>query len=210
MTPQQLATAAGCRIERAGKWLPAIEAAMSRYHIESPMVQAAFIAQVAHESARLSSLEEGLNYSQAGLLATFGKRFTSSEAFQYARQPQRIANRVYANRMGNGPEDSGDGWKYRGRGLLQLTGKDNYRKGEEALGLPLLDDPDLLFEMKNAADSAAWIFWRSGAIPLAEAGDFDGVSDVINLGRKTAKEGDSVGYADRLALYRGAVKALLV
>ena len=111
--------------EDVTKYYDAFIRVFDEYEINTPKRQAAFIAQVAHESGQLRHVVENLNYSAQGLLKIFKKYFTSVLAQEYARQPQRIANRVYANRMGNGPESSGDGWKHRGRGLIQLTGKNN-------------------------------------------------------------------------------------
>ena len=208
MTAEQLARAIKCQIGRAEKWLPHLSAAMARFHIDTPDRQAAFLAQIAHESLRLSVLEENLNYSAEALQKLFGRYFTPQEARLYARRPEQIANRIYSNRMGNGPESSGDGWRYRGRGPIQITGKNNYAACGQALGLDFVAHPELLVIPSNGALAAGWYWSRVGANGYADRGDFDGVSDLINLGRKTERVGDSIGYADRLAIYKSAHAAL--
>lgn len=201
--------ATGCNSVRAVQWTPALWTAMTRFKINTPLRQAAFLSQLGHESAGLSVLEENLNYSKDGLRRIFGKYFpTDSIAAQYARQPQKIANLVYANRMGNGPESSGDGWKFRGRGPLQVTGKDNYTWLSKEIGIDLLSDPGKLCD-PLIGSAAAGLFWtRNNINEFADKGDFDGVCDKVNLGRKTEKIGDAIGYAHRKALYDAALKAL--
>ena len=145
LTAEQIAKACGCRIERANKWHLPLNDAMAEYGITTPARQAAFLAQVAHESARLGVLEENLNYSAEGLVKVFPRHFpTLKAAALYARQPEKIASKVYANRLGNGDEESGEGWLYRGRGLIQITGADNYRACGTALGLDLIASPEKL------------------------------------------------------------------
>ena len=127
------------------------------YEINTPERMAAFIAQVAHESGQLTAVKENLNYSADGLMRIFKKYFTPALAAQYARKPEKIASRVYANRMGNGPEESGDGWKYRGRGLIQLTGKDNYTKFAADMEMTLDEAVEYLETPEGAMESAACI-----------------------------------------------------
>jgi putative chitinase len=123
----------------ADRVIPALDAAMQRFQIDAPARRAAFLAQLAHESGQLQRWTENLNYGWQGLLKTFSKYFrTEAEARNLERKPERIANRVYGGRMGNGDEASGDGWRYRGRGPIQLTGKDNYRICGTAIGVDLL------------------------------------------------------------------------
>lgn len=136
---------------------------MAMYGIESTKQKAAFIAQVAHESNYLSVVTENLNYSANGLLSTFKKYFTADQAADYARQPERIANRVYANRIGNGDESCGDGWRFRGRGLIQITGRENYSRCEKALKIGLLNNPDLLATPEYAVQSACW-WWQNAKL----------------------------------------------
>ena len=161
---------------------------------------AMFLAQVAHESGGLLHVSENLNYSAEALLACFPSHFDSDTAEDYARQPERIADCCYADRMGNGNEASGDGWSYRGRGLIQITGRANYAACGAALGLDLIAHPELLETPANAALSAAW-FWAShGCNGLADAGDFVGITKRINGGVN--------GLADRQAYLARAQSVL--
>ncbi len=196
MNSEQLAQASKCTPARAEDWLPSLSSAMTRFAINTPHRMAAFIAQVSHESARFTQLEEDLDYSAKALLDTFEEHFTPSEAQRYARKPQAIANRVYANRMGNGDEASGDGWMYRGRGLIQITGKDNYRACGDGLGVNLLVKPELLLLKEYAALSAGWYWATHKCNELADHGDFAAITRAINGGLN--------GQADRLALYESA------
>src|ERR1041385_1279298 len=126
------------RAPEVAAWSRVLDRAMEEFSIDTPLRKAAFLAQVAYESSELRRLVENLNYSAAGLRSTWPKRFPSDAlARAYARQPERIANYVYANRLGNGDVASGDGWRFRGRGLLQVTGRSNYTAVGAALGLPL-------------------------------------------------------------------------
>ena len=160
---------------------------MTRFEINTPNRIAAFIAQLAHESGDFRYTEENLNYSWAGLRKTWPGKFTTDAfAEQYHRQPERIANVVYAGRYGNGAEASGDGWKYRGRGLIQLTFHDNYVAYSRAISEPsLMSAPSPVAQPRHAALSACW-FWHShGLNPIADAGDqagFNQISLKINGG----------------------------
>src|SRR5512135_482328 len=120
-------TELGVTAARADRYLPDLQALLPQHGIDTPLRVAHFLAQVLHESGLLRIVEENLNYSAEGLRRVFPKYFTAAQAQGYARQPQAIANRVYGSRLGNGDEASGDGYRYRGRGLIQLTGKANYR-----------------------------------------------------------------------------------
>ena len=186
-------------------WLEALNDNLDKWGINTPIRKAAFLAQCAHESGGFSIMEENLNYSDAGLKKIFGKYFPSDAlAAVYARKPEKIANRVYANRMGNGDEASGDGWKYKGRGIIQLTGKDNYTAASKAIyNSSLLEEcPWFVAERPDVAVQVACWFWRSNDInEFADVEDVDGVSDKINRGRKTAAYGDSIGFKDRLEYY---------
>ncbi len=199
MTPAQLAKAAGCSVAMSVKWVLPLSKGMDKFNINTPARQAAFIAQVSHESGRLEKVEECLSYSAEALLATFPRHFTPATAQQYARKPQAIANRVYASRMGNGAEIKGDGWKYRGRGLIQITGLDNYKACGVATGLSLVANPDLLLGVNEAAVSAAWFWSSNGCNELADRDDFAGITKRINGGLN--------GQADRLALFAQAETA---
>ena len=166
---------------------------LNEFSITTPLRIAAFIAQTAHESAGYSLFLENLNYSAPALLATWPSRFTAATAAQYAHQPEKIANFVYANRGGNGSVASGDGWKYRGRGVIQITFHDNYKVCGAALKLDLLTNPDLLLQPFPAFRSGGW-FWNSRNLnALADAGDFLGITKAINGGVN--------GLADRQAYY---------
>jgi len=161
----------------------ALDAAMRRFEISTPARMAAFCAQLAHESGQLQRWTENLSYRWERLRQVFPKYFPSdAEARPFDRKPERIANRVYANRMGNGPEASGDGWRYRGRGPIQLTGKDNYRACGQGIGVDLVDDPDLLATPEPGCLAAAWFWARNGLNALADAGDFVTITRRINGG----------------------------
>lgn len=192
MITEQHLSAAG--VKNPGEWLSAIQSACAEFQINTPKQIAAFIAQTAHESAGYTRLTESLNYSAEALMRVWPKRFpTKTIADAFARKPDLIANQVYSSRMGNGPVQSGDGWKFIGRGLKQLTGKDNYTRCGNALGLNLVDNPELLLLPAGAARSAGW-FWRAnGCAALADAGQFEQLTKRIN--------GGLIGLEDRRARY---------
>ena len=181
LVTRELLTRMGASAVHADRHLDALNAAMAVHGIDTELRIAHFLAQVMHESGCLRLTEENLNYSAEGLRRVFRKYYRSdAEAAADARQPERIANRVYASRMGNGPESSGDGYRYRGRGLIQLTGKDNYRAMEHATGLPLLDEPELLLEQEPALRvSIAW--WETN-VPDAVLSDVARVTRAVNGG----------------------------
>jgi putative chitinase len=175
--------ALGVSAENIDKYLPWLNMAMVRNDIESPVRQAMFLSQVAHESGSFRAVVENLNYSVQGLRSVFRKYFPDDEiAAQYARQPEKIANRVYANRMGNGEESSGDGWKYRGRGLIQLTGKDNYTAFSLQANNEAIIKPDLVAQPELAAESAGWFWMINGLNKLADTGDVKAVRRRVNGG----------------------------
>jgi putative chitinase len=160
-----------------------------------------FLAQLGHESAGLSIMEEGLNYSAQGLVTTFGKYFpTLAAATPFARNPQKIANFVYANRMGNGPAASGDGFRFRGRGYIQITGRENYGKIGAIAGVDLVANPDAAISPNHALEIACgfWAFKKINAI--ADTGDFVAVTRAINGGTK--------GLADRRAWLDKVIRTL--
>jgi putative chitinase len=175
--------AIGVPKEQTDKWLPWLNMTMVKYDINTSMRQAMFLAQIAHESGGFRHVSENLNYSAAGLRKVFGKYFPTPEmAYEYARKPEKIANRVYANRMGNAEESSGDGWKYRGRGLMQLTGKNNYTSFSLSADNNALIEPELVAEPELAAMSAGW-FWNTNRLnQLADTGDVRAVTRRINGG----------------------------
>lgn len=210
--------AAGIKAQNAEAWLPDVTYAMQRYEINTPNQVAAWLAQTAHESGGYTALVENLNYRAATLAACWptrfavlnankkpvkdakGKNIPTKVAEAIAGKPELIANMVYSGRMGNGTADSGEGWKYRGRGLKQLTGKFNYTKCSEAIGLDLVNEPDLLLEVQGAALSAAWFWHANKCGPLADADDFVGLTKKIN--------GGTIGLEDRTKRYK-AVLALM-
>ncbi|WP_396654127.1 glycoside hydrolase family 19 protein [Metapseudomonas otitidis] len=183
-----------------------LNAIFLRFSLTTPTRQSAFLAQAAHESAGFTRLTENLNYSATGLAATWPGRFRGADEQPNAlaralhRRPEAIANVVYANRMGNGSEASGDGWRYRGRGLLQITGRAQYQRCGAALGLPLVEQPDLLAQPEPAVLSAAWFWQVNGLNELADAGDFEAITRRINGGLN--------GLAERRALWAKFREAL--
>jgi putative chitinase len=186
-------------------WVDSMNNVFPNYELDSPKRIAAFLAQCGHESGGWTVFEENLNYSAKGLMGIFKKYFPDeTTATAYQRQPEKIANKVYANRMGNGPESSGDGWKYRGRGPIQLTGKDNYR----AFAKEMFDDWENLFNNPDwvnadrdfALMSAIW-FWNKNKLNReADAGDIKTMTRKIN--------GGYIGLEDRIHHYEDAIKLL--
>ncbi|WP_034065441.1 glycoside hydrolase family 19 protein [Pseudomonas aeruginosa] len=189
-----------------GIFLPALNRAMLQFDILGVARQSAFLAQVGHESAQFMRLVENLNYSARGLANTWPSRYRGADgqpnalAQRLARNPQAIANNAYANRNGNGDESSGDGWRFRGRGLLQITGRSNYRAAGAGLGLPLEAEPELLEQPEYAARSSAWWWVAHGLNGLADCGEFAAITRRINGGLN--------GQAERLELWTRA-KAVL-
>ena len=207
LTSSIIAAACGATPARAAQWLAPLQSACAQFEINTPLRAAAFLAQCGVESARLTAVSENLNYSAAGLLSTFPTHFDETEAQQYANKPPMIANRVYANRYGNGDEASGDGWKYRARALIGITFHDNYVLCGLGVDLPLLDQPELLEQPDNSAVAAAWYWSNRNLNALADAGNFLAVSRAINLGNPNST-GTPNGYSQRLALYGAAKHAL--
>lgn len=192
MITEQHLSAAG--VKDPGVWLAAVQSACEDFQINTPKQIAAFIAQTAHESAGYTRLTENLNYSAEALMRVWPKRFPSKiVADAFARKPELIANQVYSSRMGNGPVQSGDGWKFIGRGLKQLTGKDNYTRCGKALGVDMVENPELLLKPAYAARSAGWFWSINGCAALADAGQFEQLTKRIN--------GGLIGLADRKARY---------
>ena len=154
---------------------------LNSYGVNSKLRICHLFAQLDHESG-LKPIAENLNYSSAGLLKTFPKYFTQLEAIKYQRKPEMIANRVYANRMGNGNEASGDGWKYRGRGFIQITGKNNYTLLSKDTKIDYLNNPDLLLTEADSLISALW-FWKLNKLnDLADKNDILTITKRINGG----------------------------
>lgn len=165
-------------------WFRALDEYLPQYEITNIERVGMFLAQCSHESGGFTVLQENLNYRAERLLQVFPKYFRGVDIHDYEHNPQAIANRVYANRMGNGDEDSGDGWRYHGRGLIQLTGKDNYsRCSKEAWeDDTLLDDPDELSTINGAVLSACWFWDDRGINGPSDRGDIAKVTKLINGG----------------------------
>jgi putative chitinase len=184
----------------ADRLTPALDAAMARYEIDTPTRMAAFLAQLAHESGQLQRWSENLGYRWQRLREVFPKYFkTDADAQAFDRQPERIANRVYGGRMGNGPETSGDGWRYRGRGPIQLTGKDNYRACGADIGVDLVNQPERLETPEVGCLAAGWFWAKRGLNALADAGDFVAITKKIN--------GGLIGLEEREAFWERAKAA---
>jgi len=174
------------------------EAAPERFSLGTAEIDD-FLGQVLHESAMLTRIEEGLSYSAGRMMEVWPTRFpTAASAVPYARNPQALANRVYAGRMGNGDESSGDGWRYRGRGLIQVTGRDNYTALAAVLRLPLVEQPDMLLQPRIALRSA--VAWWEGNVPDGVMGDVRRITRRVN--------GGTVGLEHRAQLADAAGKAL--
>ena len=183
------------------KWLKPLEDTFAKYDISTPKRQAAFIGQCAHESANFKTLEENLNYKPEALMRVWPSRFPDLQtAMKYAHDPIKIANKVYGGRMGNGPEESGDGAKYHGRGLIQLTGKESYDNCGKAIGVDLINQPGLLAQPDLAAMSAGWFWNKKGLNALADAGDYETMTKRIN--------GGLLGLDDRKAKIAKALQVL--
>jgi putative chitinase len=181
------------------KWDIPLNQAFVKYDINTSQRQAAFIGQCAHESGNFKILQENLNYSAEGLMKTWPSRFPTKElADQYARNPAKIAGKVYNGRLGNTSEE--EAAKYLGRGLIQLTGKENYANCGLAIGVDLLSDPTLLLEPRYAAMSAAWFWNKKGLNALADAQDYDTMTKRIN--------GGLIGLDDRKAKIAKALSVL--
>jgi len=181
------------------KWEQPLQTVFDKYGMNTPIRQASFIGQCQHESNNFRTLEENLHYSAAGLMRVWPSRFPSPYvADQFANNPEKIANKVYAGRMGNTEE--GDGWAYHGRGLIQLTGRDNYKNCGDALGLALITNPELLAMPRGAALSAGWFWNKHGLNELADAKDFETMTKRIN--------GGTLGLDDRIAKINKALEIL--
>ena len=181
------------------KWLGPLEETFAKYDISTPARQACFIGQCAHESGNFKTLQENLNYSAEGLMKTWPSRFATKEiADQYARQPAKIAGKVYNGRLGNTSEDEAS--MYLGRGLIQLTGRENYANCGTALGIDLIGNPNLLIEPKYASLSAGWFWNKKGLNSLADAADIETMTKRIN--------GGLIGLEDRKAKIAKALAAL--
>jgi putative chitinase len=164
-----------------GKWFEPLQETFEKYQINTPKRQACFIGQCMHESGGFKFLRENLNYSAKALMATWPSRFPDMDiAEKYERQPSKIADKVYSGRMGN--TEDGDGAKYIGRGLIQLTGKDNYKAFGDAIGEDLVANPELVEQPRYAALSAGWFWNKRNLNELADANDIETMTKRINGG----------------------------
>ena len=181
------------------KWEIPLNQTFVKYDINNSKRQAAFIGQCAHESGNFKILQENLNYSAEGLMKTWPSRFPTKEiADQYARQPAKIAGKVYNGRLGNTSEEEAS--KYLGRGLIQLTGKDNYERCGSSIGVDLVGNPDLLLDPQNAALSAGWFWNKHGLNELADAQEHGIITKRIN--------GGTIGLDDRILKTTKALSVL--
>lgn len=184
------------------KWLEPLNETFKKYDISTPKRQACFLGQTLHESGNFKFTRENLNYSAKALMATWPSRFSSLDvATQYERQPEKIANKVYSGRMGN--TEDGDGAKYIGRGLIQVTGKENYTHCGEALGIDLIGSPQLLEEPRYAVLSAGWFWNKKGLNALAD----EGTSNSFEVMTKRIN-GGLLGLDDRKSKMIEVLKAL--
>ena len=197
-TTEQLQSVIGNNPNLDG-WHAALSSVLHKYEIDTPQRVAAFIAQCTHESGGFKRLKENLNYKAESLVRVFPKYFPSLDlAKQYAHDQEKIANRVYGGRMGNGDESSGDGFRYCGRGLIQLTGRNNYTKFSESIGMAVEEVPSLLETFEGAVKSACW-FWKTNNLnQYADSGDILTMTKRIN--------GGTIGLEDRIKHYNHALE----
>jgi putative chitinase len=183
------------------KWLDGLNATFEKYEINTPRRQAAFIGQCGHESSNFKVLQENLNYSAKGLVATWPSRFNNIEfASEYERKPEKIANKVYGGRADLGNTEDGDGWRFSGKGLIQLTGRSNVTACGNALGQPFAEHPELLLEPMWACMSAGWFWNRKQLNLLADNEDWTTITKRIN--------GGVIGLSDRIERIHKAMDIL--
>ena len=171
---------------------------IAKFELNTPLRLAHFLAQAGHESGGFKAVNENLNYGAKGLLGIFKKYFpTQEKALLYERKPEKIANLVYGGRMGNGTEPTGEGWKFRGRGYIQLTGKDNYKAFDAVVAESIVDNPDLV-ATKYPLLSAAWFFHKNGLHKIADQGATDAV--VTSVTKRV--NGGTIGLPDRIKHFK--------
>ena len=208
-TPTPVANTTGLKLDTLKGHIPDSVIAMipevvSKFEINTPLRLAHFLAQCGHESGGFKLTQENLNYSAKGLNGIFKKYFpTLDSAVPYERKPEKIANKVYGGRMGNGLEGSGDGWKFHGRGFIQLTGKDNYTAFTKSIGEDCVSNPDLVAS-KYALASAAWFFNKNGLHKMADGGAND--ATVTSITKRV--NGGTIGIVDRIAHFNEYYKLL--
>jgi putative chitinase len=185
----------------AEHWVEALNKCWPDYDITTPQRQAAFMGECCVESAKFTAIQENLNYRAATLHAQWPSHFQSLEiAQQYEHQPEKIANRAYCNRMGNGPEESGDGWKFRGKGLIQLTGRDNYQGFANSVQMSIDDAAAYLETFEGCVQSACYFWENANLNTLADQGNIDHISHIIN--------GGTLGQEERRHFYQIALQVL--
>jgi putative chitinase len=202
ITPEQL-TLIMPKLKNPGMYCELLLKWMNHYGITTPQRISHFLAQIAHESSQLNILQENLNYSANALLKIWPARFSPDNVSDYARKPEKIANRAYALKGGNGSEESGDGWKYRGRGVIQCTLKNNYALASKDWDVDLLNNPDLLSQPDLAIRSGCWYWWKNGLNKLADANaSVSQITSKINPAK--------LGLKEREEYYRKASSILVV
>lgn len=207
ITSGLLVTATGCKAAIAASVVPELVPAMTKYEINTPLRMAHFIAQCAHESGLFAHTEEDLRYRSETMARVWPRRFYIPpdapngrlDARDYEMRPDRLANAVYANRMGNGPPESGDGWKFRGRGYIGVTGAANYKALAEATGMTCVTYPDIVSSAHGAALSAAWFWATHGCNDAADMNSIEAVTRKVN--------GGLVGIVERTTLTKRALAA---
>jgi putative chitinase len=200
--PSPAPNVGGLKLERLKGHIPDVVLSMipdtaQKFQINTPLRLAHFLAQCGHESGGFKAVQENLNYSADGLKRIFPKYFPGNLSESYSRQPQKIASRVYGGRMGNGVESTGEGFKFRGRGYIQLTGKDNYTSFGRAINEDVISNPDLV-STKYPLLSAAWFFSKNGLHKMADEGSTDAV--VTKITRRV--NGGTIGLADRIKHFK--------
>ena len=199
LTKEQLAQAV-TGIPYLDHWFDALSQALPDYEINTPARIAAFLAQCGHESGGFTAIKENLNYKAESLCRVWPRYFNAGNANDYAHNQEKIANRAYASRMGNGPEESGDGYKFCGRGLIQLTGRSNYQAFADSIQISIDDASEYLKTFEGCVQSACW-FWEANNLNRwADAGDIEKMTKIIN--------GGVLGLDDRTARYHHALQIL--
>lgn len=212
VTEKLLVESGCCDAVMAKQWVKPLTSTCEKFRINSPARVAGFLAQTAHESGGYKTLTENLNYSAQGLANTWPNRYAQPQkgadgkwvpndlAYKLERKPEAIANNAYANRMGNGDEASGDGWKYRGRGLIQLTGKENYVAFSLECDNEALVHPELVAQIDLGSDAAGWFWWKKEVNKFADAMDIVGMTKRIN--------GGTIGLEHRTKLWKSLCSQL--
>lgn len=181
-------------------WYNALAQACPDYDINTPARLAAFLAQCGHESGSFTAIKENLNYQAASLCRVWPKYFNAGNANDYAHNQEKIANRAYGGRMGNGPEETGDGYRFCGRGLIQLTGRSNYQAFADSIGEDINNLPDYLATFEGCVQSACWFWENNNLNQWADAGNIEKMTQIIN--------GGTLGLDDRTARYQKALHIL--